>query len=135
MTKKKPKSEHLPNGRPSKMTPETLAKLRSAFAVGATDAQACFYAGIDESTFYRYCDKNPDFRNETERLKENPVLKAKTNIVQEIQNGNIDVAKWYLERRARQEFATRRELGNSDGVPFELTITDYGEIDPDQETA
>ena len=31
-TKKKPKSEHKPEGRPTKMTAETLKKLEDAFA-------------------------------------------------------------------------------------------------------
>ena len=121
-------------GRPSVMTEKVIAELKGAFAVGATDSQACFYAEIDESTFYRYCEKTEGFREEMNRLKEKPILKAKTNIVTKLLGGDTEVSKWYLERRARAEFATRQEIGNSDGVPFQLIIKDYGGIDTDEAT-
>ena len=97
-------------GRKSVFTQTALLELKQAFGVGATDAQACFYAGIGESTFYTHCKENPEFREEMNRLKENPILKAKTNVVKEIMDGDVNVSKWFLERRAREEFATKQEL-------------------------
>ncbi len=43
------------------MTPDTLAKLETAFSMGLPDEQACLYAKIDPSTLYRYQEKNPKF--------------------------------------------------------------------------
>ena len=48
-------------GRPTKMTPETVKKLEEAFAIGASDGEACFYSDISKETLYTYQDKTPGF--------------------------------------------------------------------------
>jgi hypothetical protein len=39
------------------------------------------------------------------------------------QNKKIDTAKWYLERKARNEFAQRLEHTGADGAPIQTEIT------------
>ena len=131
MTKKPTKHA---GGRPTKMTEAVIGKLEQSFAVGGTDLEACFFADIGKDVLYDYIKKHPEFHDRKESLKRKPVLLAKTNVVKKLISGSIDVSKWYLERRSRGEFATRTEIGNSDGVPFELTIKDYGKPDSDEKT-
>lgn len=98
-------------GRPTKMTPETLDKLRQAFIIGATKEEACAYAEISKVTLYSYIDKNPDFVNDIEAWQQTPLLKAKATV-----NKNLDDAKtaqWYLERRAK-EFKPKQDLTTND---------------------
>lgn len=84
-------------GRPTKITPEVLAKLEQAFKVGANDVEACEHAGIDEATLYRYQEKNPTFCEQKVAWKRNPILKAKYTIYKNLDDPNV--AKWLLERR------------------------------------
>lgn len=86
-------------GRPTVMTPENISKLEHAFAQGLNDAEACFMADIGQSTFYHFCQENPEFQEKKEALKNNVKMKAKMNIAGEIENKNIPLSQWYLERK------------------------------------
>jgi len=52
MTKKTKEIRPNKGGRPTKMTPEVIAKLEYAFAISCTDQQACIYAEISVDTLY-----------------------------------------------------------------------------------
>lgn len=98
-------------GRPTKMTPETLEKLRQAFLIGATNDEACAFAEIHRDTLYDYMKKNPEYSYLVEQYKETPILKAKATV-----NKNLDdskTAQWYLERRAK-EFKPKQDLTTND---------------------
>jgi hypothetical protein len=94
-------------GRPTVMTNDVLEKLKQAFLFGCTDIQACAFAGIVRQTMYNYEKENPDFLDMKSEWKENPILKAKATVYNKL--GETETAKWYLERKAKDEFSTRQE--------------------------
>ena len=94
-------------GRPTVMTAETVSKLEQAFSNGATDVQACFYAGISKQTLYDYQKKHPEFIDRKEALKSNLRLIAKNTLAKSIRDGDTNDAKWYLERKEKNEFSTK----------------------------
>lgn len=106
------------------MTPEVLDKLRQAFLIGATNAEASNYAGITEKTLYNYIDKVPDFYSKIEGWKNEPILKAKTTVVKNLDDTKN--AQWYLERKAKAEFAPRQEHTGADGNAIQAIIDKYG---------
>jgi ACT domain-containing protein len=111
-------------GRPTVMTPETLDKLEEAFSNGATDQEAIFLANISKSTFYDYCQANPEFSERTDSLKEMVKYQARKNVVERIREGDIAQSNWYLERKAKNEFSTRQENTGADGkdlIPEAMT--------------
>lgn len=97
-------------GRPTVMTKSVLRKLEFAYLKGLTDAEACLYANIGTSTLYDYCNAHPEFAERKELLKKNPVARAKINVAEKIEKGDIEASKWYLERRAKDEFSTKQEI-------------------------
>lgn len=97
-------------GRPTVMTEAVLFKLETLFAQGLSDREACLIADISTSAFYNYCEENPDFKERKELLKDKPKIKAKLNIAESIEKGDIDDSKWYLERKAKDEFSTKQEI-------------------------
>lgn len=115
MTKKKKPEELEKRGRHSVMTPEIINKLEQAYSIDATDEEACIFAGIGTSTLYNYQNEHPDFVERKKLLKEKLVFKARTNIASEINKGNVDLSKWYIERKKKKEFSTQ--------VVNELTFT------------
>ena len=115
MTKRKNPEDYLPTGRPTKLTPETIDKLRTAFLMGCSDIEACLYADISKTALYNYQAKNPDFVDQKEQWKEQLTLKARTVIANALNNKDENTAKWYLERKAKNEFSARQELTGSDG--------------------
>ena len=113
-------------GRPTVMTEEVLQKLEYAFMRGLSDVEACLYADIATSTLYNYCNDNPDFLERKEELKKHPTAQAKLNVTEAIENGDTDMSKWYLERRAKDEFSTKQEIAadvNSD-ITINIELTD-----------
>lgn len=105
------------NGRPSKkelwkqkiaygvtkLTEENVRKLGEAFAIGATVEESCDYADISPSTYYLWCDKNPELSEYFDRMRQKLPLKAKANIAGKIHNanaetGDITLSRWLVER-------------------------------------
>lgn len=103
----KPKPIHLKTGRPSKMTPEVLNKLEQAFLLGCTDQEACLLADISPNTLNLYQRANPLFYERKLQLKESPTVKARATIVADLDSP--ESAKWYLERKRKDEFSTKTE--------------------------
>jgi hypothetical protein len=110
-------------GRPTKMTPEILETLRQGFVMGFTDEEACLYANIGKTTLYEYCKDHPEFTELKEQLKKSTILIAKKNVQREIQSGDKDMTKWYLERKAKDEFSTKTEILNSGDASVVVKIT------------
>ena len=85
------------------MTEGVLKKLEEAFALGCTDLEACIFANISHQTLYNYQDKNPEFIERKNQLKETPVLIARTTVNEGIKE-DTNLAFKYLERKRRDEF-------------------------------
>ncbi len=99
-------------GRPTVVTAEVLRKLEEAFTWGCSNREACLYADIGETTFYEYRAANSDFAKRIEVLRDSPKLKARAIINKKLNELDGDTAKWYLERKAKDEFSTKTENTN-----------------------
>ena len=106
------------NGRPTLFTLETIAKLEEAFLNGATDKEAIFLAQVSSAAFYNYEKNNPEFVERKEGLKDMVKYKARMNITGAINMGDKTLSQWYLERKAKDEFAQRTEQTGKDGTPL-----------------
>ena|SRR5947209_6807220 len=93
-------------GRPSKITPEVLAKLQQAFLMECTEEEACALAKIDPATLWRYKQRHPEFCKEIEAYKLNPKIKARATIYKNLDKPKV--AQWYLERKLKDEFSTKQ---------------------------
>lgn len=91
-------------GRPKVISEATVRKLEQAFKDGLSVSEACFVSGIGRRTFYDHKASNADFARKMELAKAYVTLRAKKVVVQSINEGNLTAAKWYLERKARNEF-------------------------------
>lgn len=108
-------------GRPPKIDKAALAKLEEAFAIGASDGEACFYADINPATLYRYQEKHPQFRDRKLALQQKPILAARREVVSGMK-GNPDLAFRYLERKRKAEFGPGSEPNQ--GVQVNVVIYD-----------
>lgn len=116
-------------GRPTSMTQETIDKLEQAFSLGCSDKEACLFANISTQTLYDYQHNHPEFIDRKELLKEKQVLKARSIITKAINDGDKDMAKWYLERKKKKEFSTRIESTGADGEPLNPPVISITVID------
>lgn len=104
-------------GRNTVMTPEIINKLELAYAMDMTDLEACVFAGIGKTAFYDWQKLNPEFTERKEELRAALGTKAKANVAREVRKGNIEMSRWWLERRRKSEFSTRQEQTGPNGGP------------------
>ena len=97
-------------GRPRAITPEKLEKLEEAFKLGCTNREACFYADVAESTFYDFLKEYPEFSDKISMWKDYEKIQARYVVHKALEKGDRDIAKWYLERKAKDEFSTKQEI-------------------------
>ena len=145
--KAKPSGKH-PGGRPlfDGKNPEiVMQKLEHVWALSGSDAEAAFFADISPAALCAYLKKHPEVAERKQALLNRPVLVAREAIVGAFdghaltrkdvdKKGNEvivnmgtaprdpDVALKYLERKKRDEFATRTEVqhGGEIGTGNEL---------------
>lgn len=128
-------------GRPTKLTPDTVAKLATAIQAGATYVLACKYAGISYETFALWQRKAHEEleRRQNPRVKEGTpewvegegfiqflqsIQKAEGNaaigwlakIEQAASNGHWQAAAWKLERRYPNDYG--RTVVSQDTPPL-----------------
>ncbi len=112
------------------MTPEVLAKLEEAFAWGCSDREACLWADIAEATLYVYQEKNPEFVERKEALKETPILEARKSVLNGVKK-DPDLALKLLERKKKGEYSLRNELTGADGKDLPSPIYGGLSVNPD----
>lgn len=112
------------------MTEQVVEKLIQAFEDGANIVQACKTAEISTDTYYNKLKDDKDFSAKMKNAQDYPDVVAKMNLVRAMKRNDIDVSKWWAERRMRGEFSTRAELTGKDGEKLEsLVVIKHGERD------
>lgn len=109
-------------GRPSLRTPEIEALLIQALSMGSTIAAACFHAGVSESTYYDWTANDQSFSDRMKSLRQNPILKALSTVYEDLEN--VSTAKWYLERKCKDEFGTQPVANDDDASKNESQLTE-----------
>lgn len=109
-------------GRPTVFTQDVLNKLQQAFLKGYSNRAACIYADVVEGTFYKYCDENPEYVEKKKAWQENPVSKSRDVVYDAIDQGDVQTAKWMLERKCKDEFSLRTEQTGIGGGPIKKEV-------------
>tara|TARA_R110002126_G_scaffold82511_1_gene202302 strand:+ start:3330 stop:3677 length:348 start_codon:yes stop_codon:yes gene_type:complete len=81
------------------MTPAVISKLDHAFAMGCSDLEACMYADISQATLYRYQEDNVKFRERKEVLKSNPIMMARSVLIDALRDGDVNTAHKMIDRK------------------------------------
>jgi hypothetical protein len=105
-------------GPPKKKTPNVVGLLVAAFNNGLSVTDACKYAGINRDTYYAWLKEDTDFSDKMDQARVKLGFRAREVIAQKIFEGNERVAMWWLERRVKDEFSTRKEVTGDDGGPI-----------------
>lgn len=88
---------------------DVIALLKQVWAYGGTDAEAASLAEVSKDSVSRYLQVHEDVKELRDRLKERPILKARQTVVSSLDDPYV--AFKYLERKRKEEFAERHELG------------------------
>lgn len=120
-TKSKPKTGKTPKkiGRPTKMTPDVVAKLSEGFQHDFTVEEACRFAGISKDAYYDERKRNPAFGDEMDRAQDFPLILAKNRMFSYIKSqrdGYGALALKFLERRQRERYTPKLDLEHSGSI-------------------
>ena len=108
-------------GRPTKLNDDMVVKLESIFKVGGTVEEACSYALINKTTYYRWLEENVGFATKMQAAQYYADIVAKNVIVEDIvKNKDVDTAKWWLEKR---QFKESKQIQNNN--MFVIKVEDY----------
>ena len=128
-TRKNPKAA----GRSTVFTKEVVEKLENAFSQGFNDSDAAILAGISREAIYDYCKRYPEFSTKKEALKRRPLLSSIVLINKAIREGDVNTAKWYAERKGKDEFSLRTETKEIDPVVRTTIVLTQEELDTAKE--
>lgn len=73
-------------------------------------------------------DEREEILAEFDELKNRPLLQARMNIVNSIRDGDLDISKWYLERKSKTEFSAKQDTTISAIVTPALTLEERDEL-------
>lgn len=123
MTKLKVKPKKSNAGRPTKIDENCIAKLIEAFRIDCTVAEACAYAWIDPSNFYRRCQVDDNFRNEMRAAMQYPFFKAKKVLFNSMNSEREDIAqKWATEYLKRREPRYKDKVESSVDMELDANV-------------
>lgn len=131
-----PETPKHPGGRPTVMTDQIVNKLREGFMIGYNVSECCAFTEISRETYYNWLERNPEYRDIIADWMEEPILKAKFTVFNNLNDPKI--AAWYLERKRRDEFATRQEFTGGDEkappIKIEYVLPSNNPIPTDTQT-
>lgn len=98
--------------------------LKPYFLLGQSVERACRNGKFPVSTFRDWLAEDEVLRREIESWQHYALSKAEETIVKKINEGDIDTAKWYAERKGKKEgYSNRVEITGEDGEKIEVMTT------------
>lgn len=75
---------------------------------------ACKAVGVNRSTFYKYLNEDPEFKDEVDAVSEYAVDFAETSLFKQIQDGNTTATIFYLKTKGRARgYVERQEIDHT----------------------
>lgn len=118
--------------KPQGVGEKVWATVVDAWMNGLSDREASLRASKDSGVFVKESEIKewrkdyPDVDALRDFLHSDILSKAKLNIAEQINNGNAGISKWYLERKAADEFSTKSAVAFEGGA-VELSIEEKRE--------
>lgn len=106
-----------PPGRPTKKTPELVAKLLQVLGLGVHRKVAASVCGIGESTLQGWLAEDEELEAECERVELAVEAKIVSVMRKAALGGDMKTAQWYLERRYPDRWGRRIAPDGDDQVP------------------
>jgi len=91
-------------GRPTVITPEVVSVLVTSLQDGMTVRQACWQSAISHEAYYSRLRSDEKFADIMTRSQDVISMKARRVIIEAINAGNVNASKWWLEKKAPEEF-------------------------------
>jgi len=104
-------------------TDKVISDLKYGLMRDFTVMEACTYARINPDTYYRWVKESDDFAEEMVIAQQHMSNLAKKVIMDTLEDGDKDSAKWWLERRRKENYALRQETQHSGIIKTDSKVT------------
>ena len=115
--------------KPKDVSEEAWVAVIEAWENGLSDREASFRASRESGVMFTATDikkwikENPEIGELRGYLQDDLISTAKITVSKSLKKGDIKTAKWYLERKASEEFSTKSAVAFEGGV-IELSLED-----------
>jgi len=92
-----------PIGKDFVLTPTNKDKIGKLALEGATDDEICLLCNINTKVWKNYLRENDLFADWIKRLRNKVSFLARRNIRTVIENGSVEVSKWFLEQENKKQ--------------------------------
>jgi hypothetical protein len=99
-------------GRRTRLTAQVQHDITTALRAGNTRRAAVSYAGVGETTFYTWLERNQEFRAAVEKSEADAQVRTVALIQREAESA-WQAAAWWLERRFPEDFGLRQHVDAS----------------------
>jgi hypothetical protein len=110
-----------------------ILKLEQVWGIGGSDHEAARFAEISPASLCQFLKKSEHVSKRKEELKNNPILKARQEIVKGLTN-NPEFALKFLERKLPDEFGVKQRValegGGKGSEPISIKFEDALPIIP-----
>ncbi len=96
-------------GRPTVVTPEVVSLLVASFHSGLSVREACWQSGISHEDYYSRLRSDEQFADTMAKAQSDITVAAKKLVAKEVRNGNLQAAKWWLERSIPKNLSAETE--------------------------
>lgn len=84
--------------------------LEQAFLRDLNVSQIACYLNVSRQTIYNWQEEFPELFDRLEGLRNKATIKAKDNILNAINKGDINTSKWYLEKKEKADFGNSIDI-------------------------
>lgn len=115
------------NIKPKEIHDASWSAIVEAWENGLSDREAAFRAtrlGLDEikaDDIRKWCKDDPEMGELRANLHSDLLSSAKLAVAGSLREGDVKTAKWYLERKAADEFSTKQAVA-FEGAVVELSL-------------
>lgn len=104
-------------------TDEIVGELESAYRDGLNTSQACWQVGIARNFYYDRYNTDTLFKDKMDKARQYLSKIARIKVAGAITKGDMKTARWYLEKRDKDDFSSRTELTGRGGKPLGAGIS------------
>lgn len=100
-----------------------VVNLITAFKTDLTEFEACVYAGISKPQYNYFIKLHQEFSDIKDCCRQFPKLRVKKVFSESLDN--LEFAKWWAERRMKNEFSPRTEHTGAEGQPIQPILVKF----------
>lgn len=112
----------MPAGRPSEYSSQIIPEVSQIAASGATDQEIADSIGISTSTYYRWRQQFPEFREAIKENKDEVDRRVENALFAKALAGDTTASIFWLKNRKRADWRDRTEHTGVDGGPVEFVV-------------